>query len=115
MNFQPLPDKSFFSQIKSQFPSPRDGAGYCWAEFLYVPGNNIPYALNSKEDIISKLSIEYYECRGVPIVQKANFVSGSPWIIPFCVSSFKSDHMKMPTELLPTSIKIYDRKYKLAA
>ena len=57
---------------------------------------------------------EYYECRGVPIVQKANFVSASPWIIPFCISSFKSDHMKMLTELLPTSIKLYDRKYKLA-
>ena len=44
---------------------------------IMTPRNNIPHALNSQVDIISKQSIEYYECRGVPIVQKANFVSAS--------------------------------------
>ena len=77
----------------------------------YVPDNNIPHGLNSKEDIISKQSIKYYECCGVSIIQKGNLVSGSPWIIPFCISSLKSDYMKVLTELLPT---LHDRKYKQA-
>ena len=37
-----------------------------------------------------------------------NLVSGSPWIIPFCIFSFKSDYMKVLIELLP------DKKYKQA-
>ena len=83
------------SQIKSHFLSPKEDAGYCGDEFSYVPSNNIPHALISKEDVILRQRLKYYECLGVSIVQKANFVSESPWIIPFCIYNFKSDHTKM--------------------
>ena len=102
-NFQPLPHKLFLVQIKSQFLPDTVELNY------YVPDNNIPHILNSKEDIISKQSIKYYECWGASIIQKANLVSGSSWlsIIPFCISSFKSDYMKVLIELLPT---LHDKK-----
>ena len=86
-----------------------------WAEFSRIPENNeVPYALSTKEYVTSKQSIEYYECRGVPIVQSASFLSESPWIIPFCISIFKSDQVRILTESLPMLIEIYGRKYKLA-
>ena len=89
LNFQPLPHKSFLAQIKSQFPSLREVPDTVGLNY-YVPDNNILHGLNSKEDIISKQSIKY-ECWGVLIVQNANLASGSPWIILFCISSFKSE------------------------
>ena len=76
----------------------------------YVPGNNIPHALNSKVDII-KQSIEYYECRRVPIVQKANVVSGSPCGNSFLYLQFQIRSYE--NALLPTSFKLYDRKYRV--
>ena len=114
-NFQPLSTKSFLTQIKPQFPSPGEGAGYCGVEFSHIPANSeVPYALSTKEDITSKQTIEYYEYRGVPIVQNANFLCASLWIIPFCISNFKSDQVRILAESLPILIEIYGRKYKLA-
>ena len=97
------------SHIKFKFTSPREVAGYSRAEISCVPSNNIPHALNSKEDIILKQSIEYYECQRIA---RANFVSGSPCMIPFCIFSLKSDHMKMLSYRIVAHI--YNRKYKFA-
>ena len=47
-----------------------------------MPDNKAPYALNSKVDVTSRQSIEFYECQGVPVVQKASFLSEYSWIIP---------------------------------
>ena len=82
---------------------------------MHIPeSNEIPYVLITKEDVTSKQSIEYHEWRGVPIVQSASFLSESPWIIPLCISYFKSDQVRILKELLPMLIEIYGRKYKLA-
>ena len=52
--------KSFLTQIKPQFHSPGEGAGYCGAKYLHIPENNeAPYALSTKEDVTSKQTIEY--------------------------------------------------------
>ena len=40
-----------------------------------MPDNEAPHAMNSKVDATSKQTIEFYECRGVSIVQEANFLS----------------------------------------
>ena len=45
--------------------SPREGTGYCGAEFSHMPDNEAPHAMNSKVDATSKQTIEFYECRRV--------------------------------------------------
>ena len=113
-NFQPLSHTSFTLQAKCQFPGPGDGSGYCGAEFSHKPNENAPHGINNREDVSSKQQLEFYECRGLPVVQKVNFISKSPWIIPFSISSFKPDRIKSLTELLPKELIIYGRAYKLA-
>lgn len=79
-----------------------------------MPDGKAPHALNSKVDVTSRQSIEFYECRGVPVVQKASFLSKYPWIIPFSIASFKLDETDMFPNSLPRSIQVYGRNYRLA-
>ena len=69
----------------------------------------------AKKISFSKHSIEYYECWGVPIIQKAaNLVSGSPWIIPFFICCFKSEWKCLQNCCQHQQRYVHDRKYKVA-
>ena len=47
-------------------------------------------------------------------MQIASFLSESPWIIPFYISNFKSDQVRVLMESLPMLIEMNGRKYKSA-
>lgn len=56
----------------------------------------------------------YYECRGTNIVQTGEFLSKSPWVLPFVISSFKSEKIKELVDNLPNEIQVYQQTYKFA-
>ena len=87
------PHGEIMAQIQEQFPIRGDSQGYCGIEFPKPPPSQAPQAINDRLNVDSHERVEFYECRGMPIVQSAAFLTSKPWIIPFVISSFKALHM----------------------
>lgn len=114
-SLQPSKNTPLVDQIMAQFP--QDGqmnTGYCGAEFQHNPPEMARYALNDREDVVSKRRVKFYECRGALVVQSGHFLSRSPWMIPLIISSFKPDRIKDMRILLPMNITVYGKTYCLA-
>ena len=106
----------FDAQLKEHFPD--DGArllGYCGAEFKETPPSHAPMATNSRENIDdSNEKIEFYECRGKPIVVDCCFVTKSAWVIPFDTGNIKEDEIYDCIQALPMTITVFGNTYELA-
>ena len=76
-------------QIQEQFPRPNSGhsQGYCGIEFPKPPPSQAPHAINDRHHVDSHQRVEFYECRNMPIVERAAFLSSKPWIVPFVTLS----------------------------
>jgi hypothetical protein len=107
------PGESVSRQIQQQFPEEDDVTGYCGAAFNQSPPKHAPYAQNVRLDITSNSNITYCECQGNSVVQKTS-LRNNLWIIPFGISAFKQDDIGNLYKLLPVTITIHNRPYKLA-
>ena len=83
-------------------------------EFHHDPPKKARYAVNDREDVATKERVNFYECRGTPVVQSGNFLSKSPWMIPLIITTFKPDQIKDLAYSLPMNITVYGKKYCLA-
>ena len=105
---------SFVEQINELFPSNGDSHGYCGSEFHVDPPDAAPCCINDKQDVNTNERVMYHECRGTNIVQSAEFLSKSPWVLPFVISNFKSDRIQKNVDNPPNEIYVYQQTYKLA-
>jgi hypothetical protein len=110
------PGESVSRQIQQQFPEEDDVTGYCGAAFNQSPPKHAPYAQNVRLDITSISNITYCECRGNSACCSNNKSSSrnNLWITPFGMSAFKQDEIGNLYKLLPVTITIHNRPYKLA-
>ena len=65
--------------------------------------------MNVRLDSETGIQTSFYECRGTKVVQNSGFLSRKPWLIPFCISSFKGTTL----DELPTAVDIYQKRYDL--
>ena len=103
-------NNDYRAQLDDMFPQPNKEVGYCAAKFKELPPGQSAYAVNDTFDVNTTKRVEFYECRGVPIVVSANFVSGRPWMVPIDIANLS------PNEIicLPPVIKIFQLTYVLA-
>ena len=73
-----------------------------------VAENSI-FARNVSTDIVLDKETFFFECRGTMIVQNASFLSSSPWLVPFCISSLKGKSLNE----LPSTINLCSTRYNL--
>ena len=103
---------SYDYQIERKFPLPGVSLeGYCGEKFASTPPLSAPQALNSKYNVDNNTTEHFIECRGTPQVISSSFLSGVPWIIPFCISSIKDADLFQLIYLLPEDIEVYGHKY----
>ena len=115
-SLQPFSVMPFDAQLKEHFPDNGDRLlGYCGAEFKESPPSHAPMAINSRENIDdSNEIIDFYECRGKPIVVDCCFISKSAWVIPFDTGNIKENEIYDFMEGLPMTITVFGSTYQLA-
>ena len=93
------------------FPVPnQEVAGYCGAKFKTLPPAQAVHAVNDTLDLEKSERVEFYECRGIPIIVSADFVSSRPWMVPINISNLSPNEIKC----LPSVINMFELTYILA-
>lgn len=112
LSLVPVSVKPFCSQLNTLFPNVGDESGYCGQEFHNDPPDD---AFSCQQERSSSSGCEYYcECVGSLTVQVSQFLSKTPWILPFQIDSYGPTDLQCISTTVPDTIRVYSKVYKLA-
>ena len=109
----PVSVKPICAQINSLFSKIGDESGYCGQKFYNDPPDEQGFSCLKERTLSSGLEF-YFECTGSVKVINSQFLSKTPWILPFQIDSFGPTDLKCIKTTIPETISVYSKVYKLA-